>query len=137
MSKNHPFWVHYSNTWSVKIVKYMQMTPDVLTTTIQVWFPIIFKEYNYVKNAHILQFNRWTLIYGQLCHTCNTCVVFYIYYICRTCVLHMYLLHMYITCISTHVIHVYDYTPVLCTKCVLHVFYTCITISYKVYTLHV
>ncbi len=68
----------------------------------------------------------------QLCHTCNTYVVFQVYYMCTTCVLHMYLLHIYYTCVFTHVeyIHVlhlqfyicnmYEgYTPVLhlCNIC--------------------
>ncbi len=44
-------------------------------------------------------FSRNIILYGLVSHACNTCVMFYVYYTCRTCALHMYLLHMYYTCI--------------------------------------
>ena len=74
-------------------------------------------------------------IHGQMCHTYITLVV---YCMCFTCVMYVYVLHMYYTCISTWVIHVQDiYMYYMCKTCVLQVFYSWITGVSITYEIHI
>ncbi len=56
--------------------------------------------------------------------SCDTYVVLQVYYICRTCALHMYLVHMAYTCVlSTHIMYVYAiHLNQMCEACVLQLF---------------
>ncbi len=99
-----------------------------------------------VRNTFDNQISRRRIAYhepntlhGHLYHTCKMC------FLSIACVeLVYYLLHMYYTCISKHVIHVQDihrycayssthvihmqaiYLNYMCQTCAFHVFYTCI-----------